>query len=357
MARIRFGLIGYGKIAALHAQAIARSEHAELVSVCGRDAAKRDRFAQTWKIASRDSVADMVRYDRVDAVMIATPHPRHHEDALEAFAAGCHVLVEKPMAVSVEQAQAMLEAAAKAGRQLAVISQRRWNPACQRIKQAIQAGKLGKPAVCQVSVLGWRDQAYYSSDPWRGSWTTEGGGIVINQASHQLDLMNWFMGPVAEIQAYWDNINHPYIEVEDTAVAIIRFKSGAMASLLVSNSQKPGLYAKVHVHGSSAASVGVQTDGGAMFLPGQSTIPEPPLNDLWTIAGEEHLLEQFVREDKEFYRTIDPFTWFFSAQIDDFAQAVLTGSRPLCSGEDGLETVKVIEGIYRSGHTGAAIRW
>jgi len=139
---------------------------------------------------------------------------------------------------------------------LGVISQRRWFPAVRRVREAIDAGKIGVPALGQVIMLGWRDEAYYRSDPWRGSWAGEGGGVLANQAPHQLDLMQWFMGPIAEVCAYWDNLNHPYIEVEDTAIAIFRCQNGALGNILVSNSQKPGIYAKVHVHGRSGASLG-----------------------------------------------------------------------------------------------------
>nr|MDA3809139.1 Gfo/Idh/MocA family oxidoreductase [Spirochaetaceae bacterium] len=191
----------------------------------------------------------------------------------------------------------------------------------------------------------------------RGKWDTEGGGVLINQAPHQFDLMCWFMGPVSEIQAYWDNINHPYIEVEDTAVASIRFKNGGLGSVLVSNSQKPGIFAKVHIHGSSGSSTGVQTDGGAMFIAGGSGILETPVNDLWTIPGEQQLLETWKKEDDDFFKTIDPTIYFFTQQINDFVQAIDEGRRPIVSGEDGRETVKVIEGIYRSGRENSSISY
>lgn len=161
-------------------------------------------------------------------------------------------------------------------------------------------------------MLGWRDKAYYESDPWRGSWELEGGGVLINQAPHQLDLLHWYLGDVKEVYAQWENFNHPYIEVEDTAVATVRFASGAVASILVSNSQKPGIYAKVHVHGSNAFSAGVQTDGGAMFVAGQSGIAEPAVNDLWTIEGEQNNLQRWAEEDAKLFNEVDATTYFFT---------------------------------------------
>jgi len=349
---VRIGLLGYGKVAGLYAEAVQGISNGKLVSVAGRNLQRRNEFAAKWKIMSRETVAEMEKLDKIDMVIVVTPHPQHRDGALEAFAAGCHVLVEKPMALTVAQCDEMIAAAEKAGKLLSVVSQRRWFPACARIKEAIDSGKLGKPCLLQLTILGWRDEAYYKSDPWRGKWTTEGGGILINQAAHQIDLMNWFMGgadSIEEIQGYWDNFNHPYIEVEDSAVAVLKFRNGGLGSVLVSNSQKPGIYAKVHVHGSSGASAGVQTDGGAMFIAGMSSITEPPLNDLWTIPGEEKRLEEFRDADEKFFRGINATVYFFSRQIEDFCCSILEGRPPHTSAYDGRETVKFIETLYRLG--------
>jgi predicted dehydrogenase len=347
--KIRIGLYGYGKVAHLHAKAIEDSLDAELVAVCGRNRERRDACASRWKIASRDTPEEMAHNDRADAVIVSTPHPQHHAAALEAFSAGLHVLVEKPMALTTVQCDHMIAAAAKAGKVLSVMSQRRWFPACRRIKAAINEGKIGKPILAQLTILGWRDKAYYDSDPWRGKWDTEGGGILINQAPHQIDLLHWFMGPYEEIHGFWENFNHPYIEVEDSAVAAIRFKNGGFGSVLVSNSQKPGIYAKVHIHGDAAYSVGVQTDGGAMFVAGMSSIAEPPLNDLWTIPEEKEKLDGYRADDEAFFKTVDPTVYFFVLQIDDFYGAIRNNRPPLSTGEDGRETVRFIETLLQTG--------
>jgi len=233
--KVRIGLLGYGKVANLYAEAIQDLPNGVLVSVCGRNRNRRNEFAAKRKIASRETAAEMAEHDKVDLVIVVTPHPQHRDGCLEAIAAGCHVLVEKPMAVSTAQCDEMIAAAKNRSRVLSVVSQRRWFPSCTRIKEAINSGKLGKPCLLQLTILGWRDEAYYKSDPWRGKWAAEGGGILINQAAHQIDLMNWFMGPIDEIQGYWDNFNHPYIEVEDSAVAVLKFKNGGLGSVLVSN--------------------------------------------------------------------------------------------------------------------------
>jgi predicted dehydrogenase len=208
-----------------------------------------------------------------------------------------------------------------------------------------------------VMMLGWRDEAYYRSDPWRGRWDTEGGGVLVNQAPHQLDLLQWFLGPIEELFGYWDNLNHPYIEVEDTAVATLRFTNGALGSIVVSNSQKPGLYGKVHVHGSNGASVGVQTDGGAMFIAGMSPILEPPLNDVWTVPGEEGMLEQWQAEDRATFEAIDAARHYHLLQDGDFLQAILENRAPMVSGEEGRKTVELFTAIYRSQREGRPVRF
>ncbi|HOU07170.1 MAG TPA: Gfo/Idh/MocA family oxidoreductase [Rectinema sp.] len=355
--KVRFGMIGYGKVAALHAKALATIQHGELVSVCGHRQEKRDSFAYRWGLNSRNSVKEMVKEDAIQAVLITTPHPQHYSDALLALKAGCHVLVEKPLTLSVAEAETLISEANKRNLLLSVIAQRRWYPSCQRIRHAIDEGNLGIPALGQLTILGWRDEAYYRSDPWRGSWEHEGGGVIVNQAPHQFDLLCWYMGEVAEVYGRWSNINHPYIEVDDSAVATVLFKSGGLASIFISNSQKPGIYAKVHIHGSSGASAGVQTDGGAMFIAGRSAVLEAPYNDIWTIPGQEALRTEWQKEDEEFFSSIDATWYFFAQQEENFARAILEGQAPSVTGSDGLQVARIIEGIYRSNREGIPIRY
>src|SRR6266851_2759241 len=154
------------------------------------------------------------------------------------------------MAASLDDCDAMLAAARRTGTTLGVISQRRLYEPVRRMKAAIDAGKIGRPVLGAFTMYSWREPAYYRSDPWRGRWDTEGGGVLINQSPHHLDILQWMMGPIAEIAGTWANLSHPYIEVEDTALAMVRFRSGGLASIMVSLCQKPGIYTKIHVHGS-----------------------------------------------------------------------------------------------------------
>jgi predicted dehydrogenase len=241
----------------------------------------------------------------------------------------------------------MIAAAVKNGVKLAVISQRRWYPAVQRVKAAIDEGRIGGPGLATVEVLGWRGPEYYALDPWRGTPDGEGGGVLVNQAVHQLDLLSWFMGPIESVESVVANLNHPEIEVEDTAVAVVRFVSGALGSIVASNSQKPGLHANVHVHGRNGGSVGVETDRGSVFVAGISP-PTRGRNDLWTIPGEEHLPAEWAREDAARAATVDLGTHYHELQLRDIVEAIRDGHRPAVDGHDGRQTVDLMEAIYRA---------
>jgi UDP-N-acetyl-2-amino-2-deoxyglucuronate dehydrogenase len=346
--RIKTGIVGCGKGAHLHAQALKGLPESIFTAVYSRDINKAKAFAERYGVTVCSTIEEMNAVAGVEAVLICTPHPAHAATAIQAAKAGMHLLVEKPLASSLEDCDAIISAAKDHGVKLGTICQRRFYPPSQRIRQAIDAGKIGKPILGTVNMLGWRDEAYYQSDPWRGSWKGEGGGVLVNQAPHQLDLLQWYMGPVEEVFGYWSNLNHPYIEAEDTALAVIKFKNGGLGNIVVSNSVNPALYGKVHIHGEIGRSIGVQTDGGAMFIAGMSSITEPPLNDLWTIPGEEAMLEQWRREDTDLFNRINPLVYFHERQIENFLRAVLHGTQPLIDGEEGRKTVEIFTAIYRS---------
>jgi predicted dehydrogenase len=351
MKRIRTALIGCGKVGGLHGAALSSLPESELVACVDANLSRADEFARRYGGKAFVDLGKMLREARAEAVFVCTPHPLHAEAAVLAAEAAAHVMVEKPMAANLADCDAMLRAAAKTGVTLSVMSQRRFYESALRIKAAIDAGKIGRPILGLFLMFSWRDEAYYKSDAWRGKWATEGGGVLVNQSPHQLDLLRWFMGEIEEISGYWANLNHPYIEVDDTAVATLKFRNGGLGSIVTSLSQKPGLFTKVHVHGSNGASIGVETDRGATFVAGVSKIMEPPLNDLWTIPGEEHLLEQFHAEDRARFQSIDPVTEYHARQIREFLQAIAAGRKPLVSGEDGRAVVEMFTAIYESNKT------
>ena len=348
MDALKTALVGCGKVGHLHAKALSRAPESVFVAACGRDLACTEKFAAAYNVKAYQDVEEMISREGVQALTICTPHPLHALHAVKAAKARVHVLIEKPLASSLEDCDAILQAARENGVKVGIISQRRFYAPCARVKKAIDDGKIGRPILGSVAMYGWRDEAYYRSDPWRGSWQGEGGGVLVNQAPHQLDLLHWYMGEIEELFGFWANLNHPYIEVEDTAVAVLRFKNGALGNIVVSNSQNPALYGRVYVHGSNGASVGVQTDGGAMFIAGMSSITEPPINDLWTVPGEEELLKKWQKEDSDFFLSINAVEYYHQLQISEFLKAVMAGHDSSIPGEEGRKTVEIIEALYRS---------
>lgn len=350
-------IAGCSKVAHLHAKAISNIPNARLAGVWNRTSSKAVDFALKYGTKSYGDVSTMVKENKSDLVIVCTAHPYHKHPAVEAARSGANILVEKPLASDLRDCDEIIRACNENKVKSGVISQRRWYEPVKRVKQSISEGKIGRPVLAEVLMLGWRDKAYYDSDPWRGSWGTEGGGVLVNQSPHQLDILLWYMGEIDEVYGIWRNLNHPYIEVEDTAAAIVKFKSGAIGNILVSNSQKPGLYGKVHVHGENGASVGVQTDGGAMFIAGRTGIAEPPVNDLWTIPGEEDKLKQWIIDDTEVFNSSDATVKYIQLQIEDFLQAIENGTEPSVTAVDGRRTVELFTAIYRSSQTNLPVKF
>jgi UDP-N-acetyl-2-amino-2-deoxyglucuronate dehydrogenase len=356
--QLKCAVVGVGKVTDLHVNALVNLKESHFTAVCGRSRDKTENYAARYGVKAYTDVAEMVSKEKIDVVIICTPHPNHRKPAIAALEAGASVLIEKPLASSLEDCDAMIDVSKRCGKQIGVVCQRRWYPPAMRVKEAIDAGKIGNAVFGTVNMLGWRDRSYYESDPWRGTWKGEGGGVLVNQAPHQLDLLQWYMGEIDELYGQWSNLNHPYIEVEDTANAILKFKSGAVANIIVSNAQKPGIFGKVHIHGENGASVGVQTDGGAMFVAGVSSILEPPVNDLWTVPGQEQMLHKWVQEDSEFFNSLpNQMDYFHERNIEDFLQAILKGEEPLITGEEGRVTVEIFTAIYRSTRDGLPVKW
>ncbi len=345
---LRTALVGCGKVGNTHAQALQSLAQSEFVAVCDADPQRATQYAQRYGVQAFTSPAEMFTAARVEAVAVCTPHPIHADVVVAAAQHGVHALVEKPLTSNLADADRAIAACAAAGVKLGVVSQRRLYRPIRRMAQAIQDGKIGRPILGTLTVMGWRDAAYYESDSWRGRWLAEGGGVLVNQTPHQLDMLQWLMGPIEELFGYWDNLNHPYIEVEDTAIAILRFRNGGLGQLLVSNSQKPGLFGNIHIHGSNGASVGAQTEFGSSFVAGVTSAVVPPINDIWTVPGEEHLLAQWQAEDRAAAETESVMTHYHRLQIADFLAAVIENRDPMVTGAEGRKVVEMFTAIYRS---------
>ncbi|MGB7332906.1 MAG: Gfo/Idh/MocA family oxidoreductase [Terriglobales bacterium] len=352
--RLRTAIVGCGKVGATHVLSYKALPNSEFVSVCDVAPERAQGFAEKFQVKGYTDLAEMLHREKVEVLSVCTQHTQHPAAVEIAAAAGVHVISEKPLAVDLASCDRAIAAARAAGIKLGVISQRRWYEPVQRMKDAIDAGKLGKPVLAIVTMLGWREPSYYLSDPWRGTWSGEGGGVVVSQAPHYLDLLSWFMGPAVELHAYWDNYNHPGIEVDDTVIASIRFKNGGMGSVVLSNSQRPGLFGKIHVHGSSGASVGAETDSGSPFISGVTEKMDPPFNDIWTVPGEERNLEAWNSEDRS--RPCNVMTHYHQIQLADFLDAVSENREPLVNAEAGRRVVELFTAVYRSQLENASVK-
>jgi predicted dehydrogenase len=341
-------LVGVGHVADTHAQALAALPESRFVGVFDSNTHRALDFAARYGVMAYRSLDELLEDDAVQSVSVAVPHRVHGEVAIDIANAGRHVIVEKPMASTLAECDAMIAAAESNHVQLALISQRRWYEPVRRVKAAIDEGRIGRPILATLVLLEWRGPDYYAMDPWRGTWGGEGGGILVSQATHQLDILQWFMGPVVEVDGYAANLSHPTIEVEDTVVALLRFANGALGSIVASNSQTPGLYGQIHIHGDNGASIGVQTESGSAFVSGVTTHVDSPFNDLWTIPGEADSLPRWRRSDRARVRGDDVMTRYHRLQIQDFLDAIASGREPAVSGREGRKSVELFTALYRA---------
>jgi len=347
---LRVGIIGTGGIAGAHATAIAdlaaSGEPVRIAAVADilpeRAAAFAEKHGAERHFAS---AAQLLQSGLVDCVHVTTPHPSHCAVVVEAARSGVHALVEKPLAIDLREADRAVEAAARAGTLLGAVFQRRWFPAAQRVRQAIDSGRLGRPILGSLEVRWLRTREYYARDPWRGRWDTEGGGCLVNQAVHAIDWLLWYFGPIEVVFGLYHNLGHREmgLEVDDNAVAAIRFRSGAIATLSASVSTRPASVARVTVHGDSGstASICEVAEWGGDYI-----------NDIWTIPGEEGLPAQWAEADRA---AALPNWKYHGLQIADFYAAVRGGRPPAVTGEDGRNAVELIQAIYYASETGQAV--
>lgn len=342
--RIRTGLIGCGKIARTHAAALSMLEEADFAACCDQDGARAQDLADKHDVPNVfTNVDDLLASGTVDVVHVCTPHPIHEQAVVAAAQAGVHVLCEKPIAITLEEADRMIDAAERADVKFGVIFQRRFWPAAQRIRAAIDDGRLGKLTLGECSVRIWRPQTYFASDPWRGKWATEGGGVLMNQAVHAIDQFLWFMGNAVEVVGRHATLRHgAYIDVEDTAVATVVFENGGLGVIQAASTFESEFGFRIAVHGDSGAAVSVweRQEG------------QQGINDVWTLTGDEEARDAWEIEDSG----NRGFPGFHALQIRDFLQAVRDDRPPAVTGRDARKSLEVILAIYESSRTGLPVR-
>lgn len=308
------------------------------------DAAKRDALASEYEVPHSYDSLDELLSSGVEALMVCTPHKSHEAIVTQAAAAGVHVLCEKPISVELDAADRMIAAADAAGITFGVVFMRRFWPAAQRVRQAIESGEIGRPTMGMCQALLWRPESYFAQADWRGTWAGEGGGVLMNQAVHVIDMLQWFMGPVTEVYGKYATLVHgDYIDVEDTVAATLTFASGALGIVQAITTIDPPFGYRVSVHGSNGASLSVweNPEGTQGF------------NDIWTLdpTGEQRARWEAEDRDKP------GFPDFHTRQIQDFLQAILEGRPPAVTGAEGRKSIAIIQAIYESSRTGNPVRF
>jgi predicted dehydrogenase len=341
-----FGIIGCGMISDFHARAIADVRGARLVACFDTRKQSADRFAATNSCTAYDDLDAMLADKRVSVVTIATPSGAHLEPALAAARAGKHVIVEKPLEITLKRCDRIIAECKQSGVQLGTIFPSRFHDASVRLKRAIDAGRFGQLTLGDAIVKWFRTQAYYDSGAWRGTWALDGGGALMNQAIHSVDLLTWLMGPVAEIQAATATLAHERIEVEDIAVATLRFANGALGVIEATTAAFPGYLKRIEVHGSE----------------GSAVLEEEDLK-VWDFARpkkEDAAVLHVTKSQKSGGGgAADPAAighHGHTRQFREFVAAVRAGRPPAIDGEEGRRSVEIVLAIYKAAESGRPVK-
>ncbi|MFK5973880.1 MAG: Gfo/Idh/MocA family oxidoreductase [Flavobacteriaceae bacterium] len=340
-----FGIVGAGTISHFHARAIAKIKNAQLSGIYNSSKAKSDQFAKKYQCTSYSTLDEMLSRPEIDIVCICTPSGIHLEPAIASIKSGKHCIIEKPLEVTVERCDQIIEAARKAGVAVGVIFPSRFYEASMQLKKALDENRFGALTLGDTYVKWSRTPEYYQSGKWRGTWKYDGGGALMNQGIHSVDLLQWFMGPVASVQSVSANIRHKDIEAEDTIVSTLKFKNGALGTIECSTGVFPGSLKRVEIMGTSGSA----------------------------ILEEDHMIQwQFkeeMNEDQNIRKSMlsgtvshggasDPADISFighQRQIEDFIHAIETKGTPLVDGEEGRKSVEIVCAIYESARLGRRI--
>jgi UDP-N-acetyl-2-amino-2-deoxyglucuronate dehydrogenase len=345
--QIRFGIVGCGVIGPTHAKAISSLPDARLVAVADVVAERAQKLAAIYGVTPYTTLQEMLERERLDVVDVCTPSGLHGELACQIMRSGRHVIVEKPMEIKREAIAQMLRVQRETGVKMAVISQHRFDPASKHVYELAQQGAFGRLVLGHAEIPWWRSQQYYDSGAWRGTWELDGGGVLMNQGIHSIDLLQWLMGPVQMVYAHTGTLAHR-MDTEDVAVAVLRFANGALGTLAGTTGAYPGLATRIEVYGDRGSAV-IADDRLAVLR-------------LWTEGDEvspygasaAQRAETAVGQADLPSAASDPAALDIAshvAQIADMVQAIREDRPPLVDGEAGRRPVEIILGVYASART------
>ena len=334
MKSVKFGIVGCGHAAVYHAEAIRALPFLQLTSVCDPDPLVLDQFMRRYSVKGCSNYEKMLEDKALDVVIICTPSGTHANMGMMAANAGKHVLVEKPMALTLEDADKMMEACERNKIILSVVMQNRYKPPFQLLKTAVDKGHFGKLSHASITVRLNRDENYYRKSSWRGK-KAEDGGVIMNQAIHSIDLLQWFLGPVESVFSYNATRYRP-IESEDLGVAVLRFSNGALGVIEAAST----IYVSNLEH-----SIGVFGEKGSVVIGGVKS----ETVQTWQFFDIQHEKAAAVALAKNTGPT------GHQGILMDIADAVKKGSHPVVDGREGRKSLEIVLGTYRSAETGLPV--
>lgn len=333
--KLKFGIVGTGMISRVHAEAIRSLSGAQLTCVCSRNADAGKAFAKKYECRWFAEPQEMMDCGDLDAVAICTPSGTHADLAILAAKQGKHVLVEKPLDISLEKADYAIRACRENAVKLGVVFQLRYMKDTIETKRVLDAGLLGKLIEVDASMKFYRPAAYYQNSSWKGTKRLDGGGALMNQGIHGIDLLLWLAGPVRTVTAKILTLRHQ-IEAEDTAAAIVRFRSGAMGVIQGTTSVWPDHPQLISFHGEKGTLELAGTE--VPYIRRLSIMDRPDLEIRNDTPPEDDLGEAHIRQ----YR--------------DFLEAITENREPAVNGEEGRKSLELVSAIYRSSELDATLQ-
>ena len=340
MGTLGVGIVGCGTISTVHAEALQAGNDVELTSVFSRNPENAERLAGQFGVKSYSDWDAFMADPDLAAVSICTPSGTHLDYGKSAAAAGKHVIVEKPIEVTLERARELIRACDHNNVQLAIIYQSRFVEDIRSLKKQLAAGELGDIFMADAYVKWYRGQDYYDSGEWRGSFALDGGGVLINQAIHTIDLLQWFMGNVETVFGQIGTFTHSGIEGEDNAVATLRFATGAIGVIEGSTSVLPAQSRRIEIHGKDGT---VVLDGEVIRFSGGKFGDRDEPDGADAKSGADSPLAGF---------SIEPH----KLQFEAIADAIRNGTEPPVTGSDSLQSLGIVMAIYESAATGEAVK-
>ena len=340
-----FGIIGCGMISDFHSAAITDIKNGKLVAVSSRKAENSQRLVDRYSIQAYSDYNEMLNRDDIDIVCVCTPSGAHMEPAVAAAEAGKHVIIEKPLEITLERCDAIIESCEKANVRLCAIFNSRFSDASQLVKDTVSSGRLVQLTLGDAYVKWYRSQDYYDSGDWRGTMDLDGGGALMNQSIHAIDFLQYVMGPVESIQAFTDTLAHKRIDVEDVAVAALRFKNGALGVVEGTTAVYPGSLKKFEFSGTK----------GTIVLEEEDIIT-------WEFEEEEpedaEIKQQFPEKKSGGGGASDPRAINHDnhrRQMINLIQSIENNIPHLVDGREGRKAVEIILAIYQSSKAGKTV--